>query len=287
MIKKTLYFFQSIIIYLFFLISKIIGLSLSRKIFSFIFLKFGNLFKSKKIILKNLDKIAPEISEVEKENIINKMWSNYGKTFIEYIHLSSFNKKSDHINIKNKEIIHEILKKNKPVIFISGHFANYELMSMELSKAKIKLATIYRPLNNIFLNPFMEYLRKNFVCKNQIKKGLNGVKEALEFINKGYSIALMVDQRVSEGPRINFFKSKAHTTTLPAQLSSRFNCDIIPIYISRNQNDTFEMEILKPLQISESEKKNKELVTIKINKLIEQLILKDPGQWILTHNRWK
>ena len=87
--------------------------------------------------------------------------------------------------------------------------------------------------------------------------------------------------------RINFFKSKAHTTTLPAQLSSRFNCDIIPIYISRNQNDTFEMEILKPIQISESEKKNKELVTIKINKLIEQLILKDPGQWILTHNRWK
>ena len=68
-------------------------------------------------------------------------------------------------------------------------------MSMELSKAKVKLATIYRPLNNIFLNPFMEYLRRTFVCKNQIKKGLSGVKEAIQYINKGYSIALMVDQR--------------------------------------------------------------------------------------------
>ena len=160
------------------------------------------------------------------------MWSNYGKTFIEYIFLKTFKKKNNHIDIKNKKAIDEILKKNKPVVFISGHFANYELMSMELTKAKTKLATIYRPLNNIFLNPLMEYLRKNFVCKNQIKKGLNGVKESLEYMKKGYSIALMVDQRVSEGPRISFFNGSAHTTTLPAQLSSLFDCDIFPIYIS-------------------------------------------------------
>ena len=133
----------------------------------------------------------------------------------------------------------------------------------------------------------MEYVRKTFVCKNQIKKGLNGVKEALQYMNKGYNIALMVDQRVGEGPRINFFNSGAHTTTLPAQLSSRFNCDIVPIYISREHNDKFEMEILDPIQILESEKKNKLLITRKINNVIEKLILRDPSQWILTHDRWK
>ena len=161
------------------------------------------------------------------------MWSNYGKTFIEYPHLYSFKKKSNHITIKNKNIIDEIIEKNKPVIFISGHFANYELMSMELTKARVRLATIYRPLNNIFLNPLMEYLRKTFVCQYQIKKGLSGVKEALEYMKKGFSIALMVDQRVSEGSKIKFFNNNAYTTTLPAQLASRFNCDIVPIYISR------------------------------------------------------
>ena len=158
---------------------------------------------------------------------------------------------------------------------------------MELTKAKVKLATIYRPLNNMFLNPFMEYLRKNFVCKNQIKKGLNGVKESLEYMKNGYSVALMVDQRVSEGPRVNFFNGRAHTTTLPAQLSSRFDCDIVPIYISRNQDDGFDMEILDPIFISDSEKKDKQLITEKINVIIEKLILRDPSQWILTHNRWK
>ena len=285
--KKIIYFFQSIIIYLFYFISKVLGLKLSRKLFSFLFIKVGKFFKSKKIIFENLKKINPDINQSEKERIIYQMWSNYGKTFIEYIFLNLFNKNSDHINIKNKEIIDEILKKNKPVVFISGHFANYELMSMELSKAKIKLATIYRPLNNIFLNPFMEYLRKSFVCKNQIKKGLTGVKESLEYMKKGYSIALMVDQRVSEGPRINFFNSGAHTTTLPAQLSYRFGCDIVPVYISRNKEDKFQMEMLDPVKFSESEKGNKELITKKINQIIEEFILRDPSQWILTHNRWK
>ena len=285
--KKTFYLIQSIIIYFFYFISKIIGLKLSRIVFSFIFVKVGNIFKSKKIIINNLNKINPEINNLEKEIIVNKMWSNYGKTFVEYIFLNTFKKKSNHINIKNKKAIDEIQKKNKPVVFISGHFANYELMSMELTKASVKLATIYRPLNNMFLNPFMEYLRKNFVCKNQIKKGLNGVKESLEYMKNGYSVALMVDQRVSEGPRVNFFNGRAHTTTLPAQLSSRFDCDIVPIYISRNQDDGFNMEILDPILISDSEKKNKELITKKINAIIEKLILRDPSQWILTHNRWK
>ena len=287
MIKKIFYFFQSVFIYLFYLLSKIIGLKLSRMFFSLIFRMVGNLFKSKNIVFDNLERIKPGISKSDKEIIINDMWSNYGKTFIEYIYLSSFKKKTNHISIKNKKVIDEILKENKPVIFVSGHFANYELMSMELTRANIKLATIYRPLNNIFLNPFMEYLRKTFVCKNQIKKGLNGVKESLTYMKQGYSIALMVDQRVSEGPRMSFFNGEAHTTTLPAQLSARFNCNIVPIYIARNKNDKFEMEILDPISILENEKKNKELIMKKVNKIIEKLILRDPSQWILTHNRWK
>ena len=284
--KKIVYFIQALVIYTFFLISKIIGLKLSRKLFSFIFIQIGNIFKSKEVILNNLSKIKPEVSILEKEMIIDKMWANYGKTFIEYVHLNSLRKRSNHIKIKNLKVIEDVIKKNKPVIFISGHFANYELMSMELTKANIKLATIYRPLNNIFLNPFMEYLRKTFVCENQIKKGLNGVKQALGYMKKGYSIALMVDQRVSEGSKVKFFNRDAYTTTLPAQLSSRFNCDIIPIYISRTREDLFEMEILDPIQISEK-KNNKELLTNKINEVIEKLVLRDPSQWILTHNRWK
>ena len=89
--KKTFYFIQSIIIYFFYFISKIIGLKLSRIVFSFIFEKVGNIFKSKKIIIDNLNRISPKISNLEKEKIVNRMWSNYGKTFVEYIFLNTFN----------------------------------------------------------------------------------------------------------------------------------------------------------------------------------------------------
>ena len=101
------------------------------------------------------------------------MLSNYGKIFAEYLFLKKFrsNKfKKPHIEISGKEILEDIVNKNKQAIFISGHFANFELMAMELEKYKIKLATIYRPLNNFFLNPFMVYLRKNYICKKSNKK---------------------------------------------------------------------------------------------------------------------
>ena len=99
----------------------------------------------------------------------------------------------------------------------------------------------------------------------------------------------MVDQRVSEGKRLPFFKHGALTTTLPAQLALRYKCDIVPIYISRNKNDTFKMEFFKPIKASakESSDKNKIDISLKINKIIEEMIIKNPGQWLWSHNRWK
>ena len=158
---------------------------------------------------------------------------------------------------------------------------------MELSKAGVNLATIYRPLNNFFLNPLMEHLRKKFVCKNQIKKGLPGVKEVINYIKKKNNIALMVDQRVSEGIKVPFFNNEAFTTSLPAQLAIKYDCSIVPIYISRNSDDSFEMELFAPIDFTNEEKNNKFLISKKINTIIEKFILKDPSQWILTHNRWK
>ena len=185
----------------------------------------------------------------------------------------------------NEEILLKIKQEAKPVIFISGHFANFELMSMEIRKKNVPLATIYRPLNNIFLNPFMEYLRKKYVCKYQIKKGINGVRESIEYIKNRYSIALMIDQRVSEGEKIDFFNQPALTTTLPAQLSIKFNLDIIPVYIERDQNNNFKIEFQK--RIKSEDFNDKKVLTKKLNNILEKMIIRNPNQWIWTHNRWK
>ena len=213
------------------------------------------------------------------------MWKNYGLTFIEYIFLNYFRKNSSHITIKGEHKLENIMRENKPVIFVSGHFANYELMSMEITKRNVKLATIYRPLNNLFLNPFMEYLRKKYVCKNQIKKGLKGVKEVISYIKNNHSIALMIDQRVSEGEKVNFFGKPAYTTTLPAQLAIKFNLSIVPVFIERTNNNSFIIEFYDKIKLSEN--KDKIEITEKLNKVLEKMILSNPYQWIWTHNRWK
>ncbi len=285
MIKTIKYFFQALIIYSFFLIIKILGLIISRKLFSYIFSKIGPLIKSDNVIKKNLGIYSDKLSEKEKRSIQLNMWSNYGKTFVEYIFLKKFKKNSSHIEIEGKQILDKIRKDNKPVIFVSGHFANFEFMSMEIIKNKINLATIYRPLNNFFLNSFMEYVRKKYICNNQIKKGRLGVKECIDYLNNNYSIALMIDQRVSEGDRVEFFKKKAHTTSLPAQLSIKFDLDIVPIFIERKQNDSFKMKVYEPINTSNF--RDKYELTKKLNQILENMILKNPNQWIWTHDRWK
>ena len=288
-VKTIKYFFQAIFIYLFFIIIKIIGINSSRKIFSFIFNKIGSLVKSEKIINANLEKFLGSQNIDLKKNIKLQMWGNYGKTFVEYLFLHKFRNMNSHIQIKGEEIIDKIKKNNKPVIFVSGHFANFELMSMELTKRDVKLATIYRPLNNFFLNPFMEYLRKKYICRNQIKKGLVGVKDSIQYIKNNFSVALMIDQRVSEGKNLPFFEHMALTTTMPAQMALKFDLDIVPIYISRNLTNNFEMEIYEPIKILKNEdvEANKLNISIQLNKILEKMISRDPGQWIWTHNRWK
>ena len=285
MIKKINYFIQSILIYLFFLTGRILGLNLSRKIFSSLFSTIGPIFKSKLIIEKNLEIFKKNISEIEKSKIIKNMWKNYGMTFIEYIFLDYFKKNNFHVTINGEDNLKDLMNYNRPVIFVSGHFANFELMSMEITKKKINLATIYRPLNNFFLNPFMEYLRKKYICENQIKKGINGVREAIGYIKKKYCIALMIDQRVSEGETINFFGRPSLTTTLPAQLALKYDLGIIPVFIERYENNKFRIEFQS--EIKPSNFKNKKELTSKLNEILEKMIVNNPNQWIWTHNRWK
>ena len=290
--KLFKYFFQFISIISLFCIFKIIGLKNASRLGGLIGKYIGPFFRSEKIIKRNLEIGLGKIEEKKQKMIIDDMWSNIGQTFAEYVFLKHFrfnNDKQNYVKINGSEYLQQIKNSNEPVIFYSGHFANFELMAMELDKAGIKCAAIYRPLNNIFLNPIMEYIRMKFICPNQIPKGRFGMKEVVRKIKNGYSIALMVDQRVSEAPRFPFFNVLAHTTTIPAQLILKYKCKLVPIFIERKKNTNFEITISEPYMFdltgnSETDTKN---ITIKINQDIEKMILKKPSQWIWSHNRWK
>ena len=285
--KYIKYFIQFFFTIFTFIIFKILGPNLSSNLGGKIFQLIGPFFRSKQLIHSNIKKGIPNIDSENLKKITRLMWNNYGRLFAEYVFIKDFRygQLAEKINIEGYEILDQIKKSNKQVIFVSGHFSNFELMAMSLEKTGIKLSTIYRPLNNIFLNGIMEGIRRKYICKYQIKKGIGGLKKLINLKKKNFSTALMIDQRLSEGILSDFFNQKALTTTMPAQLVKKFDIPVIPVHIERIKNLNFKISIKEPINFSKEE--TIENITLKLNQILETMILKNPEQWIWSHNRWK
>ena len=285
--KLIKYFFQFLLIMIFFFIFKILGYRISSNFGGKLFEIVGPLFRSKQLIHSNILKAMPNSNMKNIKNITKLMWNNYGRVFAEYVFIKNFRygKLNSRIEIEGQDILDKIKKFNKQVVFISGHFANFELMALHLEKSGIPLSTIYRPLNNIFLNKIMERIRNKYICEKQIKKGIGGMKKLIKLKKDNYSTALMIDQRVSEGIKSNFFNKEAFTTTIPAQLAKKFKIPVVPIFIERIDNINFKIIIKEPISFTEEDSIKK--ITDELNIILEKMILQKPGQWIWSHNRWK
>jgi KDO2-lipid IV(A) lauroyltransferase len=284
--KKIIYFIEFLVVEFLFIIFKVIGYKSASNLGFFIGKNFGNFFRKKKSIIENLRK-SKIVINTSNNQFVNNVLGNYGRILSEYPFLKDFrkNKLEQFIRIDGIENLDKIKINKRPVVFISGHFNNFELMAMQIEKHGINLAAIYRPLNNVFLNKTMERIRTKYICRNQIRKGRSGTRQILENLKKGNSIALMIDQRVTEGIKIDFFGNLASTTTIPAQIIKKYQCDLVPIYIERFEKYNFKMYVSQPIAIN-SEKSQAE-ISEHLNMILEKMILKNPDQWIWTHNRWK
>ncbi|MSP10910.1 MAG: lipid A biosynthesis acyltransferase [Pelagibacteraceae bacterium] len=285
--KLIKYFIQFVFIIILFFLFKILRFKLSSFLGGKIFEIIGPIFRSEKLIHANIKRALPKINPEQLNYITQKMWNNYGRIFAEYMFVENFrnNKLNSNIVVNGQEILDEIKKQNKSVVFVSGHFSNFELMVMHIEKSGIKLCGIYRPLNNFFLNGLMEKIRKKYICKNPIKKGIWRLKEIINLQKKNYSTIVMIDQRLSEGVKSKFFNQDALTTTIPAQMVKKFKLEVVPIFIERFDNINFKITIHKPIKFL-NEFSVKE-ITDELNIILEKMILQKPEQWIWSHNRWK
>jgi len=284
--KKIIYFIEFMFVYFLFIIFKLLGYKISSNL-GFVIGKFcGPIFRSKRSIIENIKKSNISIKQ-NYNQVASNVLGNYGRIFSEYPFLKNFRNGDldSFIELNGKNYLEIIKKEKKNVVFVSGHFNNFELMAMQIEKIGIELSAIYRPLNNNFLNKIMEKIRTKYICKNQIKKGRAGTRQIIKDLKKGNSVALMIDQRVREGSKLNFFGNLASTTTIPAQLIKKYKCELVPIYIERKDKYHFKMHISKPIKVNSN--KTTEDITLFLNTVLEKMILKNVDQWIWTHNRWK
>ena len=290
--KIIRYFIEFILVIFCFLIFKIIGLKLSSNLGEIIGKYFGPLFRKKVIAKKNILIAFPDLSEKSIDEMIDHMWKNIGRIFGEYIHINKFSiidRKKNKIVFVNKNNVEILKKNNKPIVFFSGHFANFELMAKCLQELGFNIGAIYRPLNNIFLNPIMEFIRKKYICPIQIEKGSAGTKKLLKHISTNNPLALMIDQRLSSSIRVPFFNQPATTTTTPAQLAIKYDALLVPVFLKRLEKTNFEFFIEDPLIIKRTNDYEKDIFNITqiMNKKIEEFIERDPSHWLWSHDRWK
>ena len=290
--KIIRYFLEFILVIFFFLVFKIIGLKLSSDLGEIIGKYFGPLFRKRTIAKKNILIAFPNFNEKSINEMIDRMWKNIGRIFGEYIHINKFsiidNSKKKIVFTNRNDV--EILKKNnKPIVFFSGHFANFELMAKCLQELGFNIGAIYRPLNNIFLNPIMEFIRKKYICPIQIEKGSNGTKKLIKHISNNNPLALMVDQRLSSSIRVPFFDQPATTTITPAQLAIKYDALLVPVFLKRLEKTNFEFFIEEPLITNQTNDYDKDIFNITqiINIKIEEFIKRDPAHWLWSHDRWK
>ena len=283
--KKINHLVQFILVSILFFIFRILGFKLSSNLGFAIGRTLGPLFRSKKLIIKNLDKAGIKKNQIK---IASNVLGNYGRIFAEYVHLINFknNKLKKFISVDGIEYLEDIKNHKKKVVFVTGHFNNFELVPIQLEKSGIDCSIIYRAQNNKYLNNTMEKIR-NRDNRNikMIKKGGSGTKELLSSVKKGKSIALAIDQRVREGIKIPFFNHSATTTTIPSHLIKKYGYSVAPIYIERYEKNYFKMYVSKPIKIDKKKTQNE--ITIFLNKILEKMILKNVDQWIWTHDRWK
>ena len=290
--KIIRYFLEFFIVIIFFIIFKIIGLKLSSDLGEIIGKYFGPLFRKKTITKKNILIAFPYLNENSINEMIERMWKNIGRIFGEYIHINKFSiidQKKIKIVFANKNNFELLKKNNKPIVFFSGHFANFELMAKCLQELGFNIGAIYRPLNNIFLNPIMEFIRKKYICPIQIEKGSNGTKKLIKHISTNNPLALMIDQRLSSSIRVPFFNQPATTTTTPAQLAIKYDALLVPVFLKRLEKTNFEFFIEEPLIINRTSDYDKDIFNITqiMNKKIEEFIKRDPAHWLWSHDRWK
>ena len=261
-------------------ILKLFSFNATSSIGGFLLRNLGRYSKYKNIISSNVSLLKLNTSRITNENL-----DQTGRVFFEFFNLSKFNWKN--IIVENKDYLNLIQSFKGSKIFISAHIGNWEITRNYLLNEGFILHSIYRQANNRLID---SYIQKNRQRENAYfyKKGSDSAKNMIKVLKNGGDLALLVDQRDSSGPLINFFNKKAYASEGFANLALKYQTMICPVYSIRNKDGSFKIIFEKPLEFNEYQNLTpKDLVQKVYLKYFESWINKNPEQWLWSHERWK
>ena len=238
----------------------------------------------------NLAAAYPQMSEAEREAIIVEMWGNLGRTIAEYAHLDKFSihGANARLEVTGTKDAEAAIESGKGVIFVSGHFANWEMMPFTAHQLGYESGEVYRPVNNPYVDRWMVRQRIANGPKEQIAKGAQGTRRIFTLLRAGKCILLLADQKTNEGLPAPFFGRDAMTTPAPAALALKLGAMVLPASNERLGGAHFRMKIYPAIEFRPSGDHDRDIhdLTIKITEAIERLVRERPSQWLWIHRRW-
>jgi Kdo2-lipid IVA lauroyltransferase/acyltransferase len=238
----------------------------------------------------NLRAAYPDMEEDAIESTIREMWDNLGRTIAEYAHLDrlSIRGTQPRIALAGLEHADAALASGKAIIFISGHFANWEVMPFAAAQYGVEGGEVYRPVNNPFVDRWMVRQRIRNGPKEQISKGAHGTRRIFTLLRARKAIFLLVDQKTNEGLAVPFFGRDAMTTPLPAAFALKLDAILLPTCNERIDGAQFLMTVCPPIPFQAGGNHDRDILdlTTKINQAIEMMVRRRPSQWLWIHRRW-
>ena len=239
---------------------------------------------NKKRIKSNLNLVMPNLIESEKNDLVNRCLNNIGMTMFELFSPKEFKLAGQRAKVHGPgmDLLEIARDKSKPVIFISGHFGNYDVIRANLISKGYELGALYRPMNNPYFNA--TYLKNiSTIGVPLFARGNSGMAEMMKFLQHGKSIALLIDQHMSNGEPLKFFGKTAFTATSAAKMALKYDAILMPFFVLRKgRTSDFDLHFEAPIEHSNPIK-----MTQDFNDRLEARVKENPDQWLWTHKRWK
>ena len=256
---------------------------------AWIFRSLGPLTRANRVAEINLRIAFPQASDAELKLLLRAQWTELGRTFAEFVILDRIVADASRLEVDGEVRLAAIAADGKPVVFISGHFSNFEVMAAALLRAGVTCQITYRAMNNPYVDARVRRNRFSYGVRLFAPKGLEGARELMRAIGRGESVALLNDQKFNGGVAAPLFGVICHTAPGPSTFALRFGIPILPLSVQRTgPGARFKVIVHEPIRLENTGDRAAVIETgvRRINAFIEDRVRARPTEWFWVHRRW-
>jgi KDO2-lipid IV(A) lauroyltransferase len=281
-LKKLGQLTQASLLLLFVLIFKLLPIDTASSFGGKIGRLIGPFLRAHRVAANNIKHVFPDYSEKARRIVLSNMWDNLGRVMGEYPHLSP-SIIAKRITVEGAEHLLQFKQGAAGAVFVSGHFANWEMIPLLSVIYDVPFAFIYREANNPYAEKIIQWLRRGYRDR-MYGKGRESAQQMLRALRKKECLGLLIDQKMNEGVTVPFFGFPAMTAISAAKLATKFNVPVVAVRVVRTDGASFQITVSKPRFYDQAADPVK--VTEDIHHVFESWIRERPEQWFWVHNRW-